>query len=83
MKDQHKLIKGYRDLTQEEINLINEIKEAGTHLEVLLKKAEDTIMKCTQDKDWVQDLDSLTRAEDHLKTGIMWLTRTVAKPKGF
>lgn len=83
MKDQHKLIKGYRDLTQEEIDLINEIKEAGSHLEVLLKKADATIRVDDQGNGWFKDIDSLVMAEQYLKTGIMWLTRTVAKPEGF
>lgn len=83
MKDQHNLIKGYRDLTQEEIDLINEIKEAGSHLEVLLKKAESTITSDGGSDDWFRDSNALGNAEDYLKTGIMWLTRTVAKPEGF
>lgn len=32
MDNQHKLIKGYRDLTQEEIDLMNRIKSAGAAL---------------------------------------------------
>lgn len=47
MKDQHKLIKGYRDLSQEEIDLMNEIKALAeqvgelTH-KVWLKTCENT-----------------------------------------
>lgn len=36
MKDQHKLIKGYRDLTQEEIALMNRIKTLGDELGSLI-----------------------------------------------
>lgn len=32
MKDQHKLIKGYRELSQEEIDLMNRIKTKGGEL---------------------------------------------------
>ena len=35
MKDQHKMIKGYRDLTQEEIDLMNEAKELERELKML------------------------------------------------
>ena len=40
MKDQHKKIKGYRDLTQEEIDLMNEIKEHGEVTKSLIQKLQ-------------------------------------------
>ena len=40
MKDQHEKIKGYRDLTQEEIDLMNEVKDMGVELDQLIKKCE-------------------------------------------
>lgn len=39
MENQHRRIRGYRELTQEEINLMNEIKEQGLVLEALIVKA--------------------------------------------
>ena len=33
MKDQHEKIKGYRDLSQEEIDLMNEVKEMAADLQ--------------------------------------------------
>ena len=42
MKDQHTLIKGYRDLTQEEIDLMNEIKAHGEELKAMLYKLSNT-----------------------------------------
>ncbi len=38
MKDQHEKIKGYRDLSQAEVDLMNEIKAQGEVLKTLLVK---------------------------------------------
>ena len=43
MDKQHRISKGYRDLSAEEITLMNQIKEAGTMLEILLSKVESHI----------------------------------------
>lgn len=74
MKDQHKQIKGYRDLSQEEIDLINEIKTEGEKLGELIKKLtriEDT------DKRWV------AIAATDFQTGLMAAVQSVAKSETF
>lgn len=74
MENQHRQIKGYRELSQAEIDLMNEIKAKGAELGNLvdkLKAADDT------DKRWVS-----IGATD-LQTGLMALTRAVAKPESF
>lgn len=74
MENQHRQIKGYRELSQAEIDLMNEIKTKGAELGSLvdkLKAAADT------DKRWVS-----IGATD-LQTGLMALTRSVAKPESF
>jgi len=38
MNNQHKHITGYRDLSQAEIDLMNDIKAKGAEVEVLIKK---------------------------------------------
>lgn len=43
MKDQHKKITGYRDLTQEEIDLMNEFKRIGNEMALHLDEAEKNI----------------------------------------
>ena len=43
MDNQHRVIKGYRDLSIEEIALMNEIKEEGVRLEALIAKTRDHI----------------------------------------
>ena len=78
MKDQHEKIKGYRDLTQEEIDLMNEIKDMGIELDQLIKKCEMF--------DSQSEGDSIrwrAIAKTSLQQGIMALTRSVAKPEFF
>lgn len=74
MKDQHKQIKGYRDLTQEEIDLMNRIKEQGECLGLMI---QDLLNEPSTDSLWVGI------AETHLQQGIMAAVRSVAKPESF
>lgn len=74
MDNQHRLITGYRELSQDEINLMNEIKQAGKDLGDLiatLKQLPDI------DQRWVS-----IGATD-LQKGLMALTRAVARPESF
>ena len=74
MKDQHTKIKGYRDLTQEEINLMNEVKAKGEELGDLIAKLRALPSNDTQ---WI-DVGEL-----QLKQGVMSLVRSVAQPTSF
>lgn len=74
MRDQHTKITGYRDLTQAEIDLMNEIKAAGVHLNDLIVKLR-TLPNL--DQRWV----SIGMTD--LQTGLMALTRGVAQPTTF
>lgn len=74
MDNQHRQIKGYRELSQEEIDLMNEIKEKGTELGDLIEKLRASK---ALDQRWVS-----IGATD-LQTGLMALTRSVAKPTFF
>lgn len=74
MENQHKHIKGYRDLTKEEIATMNAIKEQGI---VLGKLIESLRSMPEQDQRWV------SIAETHLQQGIMAAVRAVAKPESF
>jgi hypothetical protein len=40
MENQHRKISGYRELSQEEIDLMNEVKALGVAQEAVLKKVE-------------------------------------------
>ena len=74
MDNQHKKIKGYRDLSQEEIDLMNEIKIKGAELGSVIEKLEQ--LEST-DKRWV----SIGKTD--IQKGLMSLTRSVAKPDFF
>lgn len=74
MKDQHTKIKGYRDLTQEEINLMNEVKAKGEELGDLIAKLRALP---SNDSQWI-DVGEL-----QLKQGVMSLVRSVAQPISF
>lgn len=74
MENQHRQISGYRELTQDEIDLMNEIKARGAELGALVAK-----LRATQglDQRWVS-----IGATD-IQTGLMALTRGVARPTSF
>ena len=74
MENQHKKIKGYRDLSQEEIDSMNEVKAMGRALEDLVARVRATP---GVDPRWVA-----IGATD-LQTGLMALTRSIAKPTFF
>ncbi|MDB5802265.1 MAG: hypothetical protein JWL63_3204 [Rhodocyclales bacterium] len=74
MENQHKHITGYRDLSKAEIDAMNEIKSKGNELDTLIEKLRliDGV-----------DQRAIAIAKTELQTGIMWLTRAVAKPQSF
>lgn len=74
MENQHRQIKGYRELSQEEIDLMNEIKAKGAELGELVAKLRVTP---SLDQRWVS-----IGATD-MQTGLMALTRSVAQPTFF
>jgi len=74
MENQHRKIKGYRELNESEIHNMNGIKSLGPELEkiiVTLEKMDET------DKRWV------SIGKTHLQQGLMALTRAIAKPEFF
>lgn len=73
MENQHKKIKTYRDLTQEEINLMNEIKDLESKVAEMCKKVSTVAHE-------YEPLNDLYEARSNLQTGFMRLVRAVAKP---
>ncbi len=74
MKEQHTLIKGYRDLTQTEIDYMNCTKELGNKLGELI----DTLQNQPDiDKRW------LAMGKSSLQVGIMEIVRSIARPNSF
>lgn len=74
MENQHRQIKGYRELNETEIAAMNEIKTKGAELGELVAK-----LRATEglDQRWVS-----IGATD-FQTGLMALTRAVAQPTFF
>jgi len=74
MENQHRQIKGYRELDEAEIAMMNMVKEKGRELGLLVET-----LRATQDIDqrWVS-----IGATD-LQTGLMALTRAIARPDFF
>lgn len=74
MKDQHEKIKGYRDLSQEEIDLMNEGKalaeQCGAYIDKLMVN-EST------------DKRAVALGKTNLQQGFMWAIRGVAQPTTF
>ena len=74
MENQHRQIKGYRELSQTEIDAMNEIKAKGAELGELVEKLRGTE---GLDQRWVS-----IGATD-FQTGLMALARAVAQPTFF
>lgn len=74
MDNQHRQIKGYRELSAEEIALMNEIKQMAQQVGELLDrlKAVPTL-----------DQRAVAIARTELQTGFMWAVRAVAQPTTF
>lgn len=72
--NQHKKIIGYRDLSEEEISLMNKAKLMAEDVGLLIQKFEN---EPTTDKRWV------AIAKTDLQKGFMALIRGVAKPTTF
>lgn len=81
MDNQHKLIKGYRDLTQPEIDLMNKIKAKGQELEALIQEVNDTNASLECDKNDCYRWAAIAKTD--FQTGLMALIRAVAKPTTF
>lgn len=80
MENQHRKITGYRELNQDEINLMNEVKAKGEELGELVRKLEHQHVATGNhsiDMAWLRD------GEMSLKKGIMSLVRAVAQPTSF
>lgn len=99
MDNQHQKIKGYRELSEHEVELMNKAKDKGNELAEIIKEIDQLrgaqLRVFTHPTKSPEQVDGLThkqvkesgrcinRAEDSLKTGIMWLVRSVALPDGF
>lgn len=95
MENQHRKITGYRELSQTEIDTMNEIKAVGETLRALHDRIEASANDKYQALGGIEaatdaDLDAAYsaceaahEAKRNLQTGLMWLTRAVAQPTSF
>ena len=77
MDNQHKKIKGYRDLSQAEIDLMNESKEMAEKVGILIDKLEISADQLELDTTWLE------YGKRDLQTGFMKVIRSIARPEGF
>lgn len=96
MDNQHRKISGYRELSQEEIELMNKIKSLGPMIEEVVTSVQNHI-SCQYERtdnggDDIDEYSRLCQADpwrwintsiDHLQQGLMALTRAVAQPTFF
>lgn len=92
MKDQHTIIIGDRDLSQEEVDLMNRIKEHGEVTKSLLNEVE-TLQEVSHmnnpsesyitKEQLAESKRALSIATEHLQTGQMWFVRAVELPNTF
>lgn len=97
MENQHRKIAGYRELSQQEIDLMNQIKAQGEVLAGLIDNLRElrnqdysalSGQACNRStsisyEQLKESRKGINTAETHLKTGIMWLVRSVALPTTF
>lgn len=80
MENQHQKITGYRELNQDEIDLMNKIKAAGEQLGELVSELQGMN---TDTGGHAIDLRWVAIGKTDLQTGIMALVRAVAQPTTF
>ena len=85
LDNQHTLIKGYRDLSQDEIDLMNEIKAKGEEVGALCQKLHDRGLGQRLHDRGLGSIDQrwVGIGKTHLQQGIMALVRAVAQPTTF
>lgn len=87
MNNQHRKISGYRDLTQEEIDLMNEAKELEAECLAFHARVKGHVIKQGYEP---EDADRADRAQalrwhaiarTDIETGFMALVRSIAQPQ--
>lgn len=74
MDNQHRKIKGYRDLTQDEIDLMNRVKNLAEEVGEIIGELNSTE---------VVDKRCVALAKTNLQQGFMWAVRSIAQPGSF
>lgn len=74
MDNQHRQIKGYRELSQTEIDAMNEVKAKGAEIGELVAKLR---AQPGLDQRWI------SIGATHMQEGLMAITRGIAQPTFF
>jgi hypothetical protein len=95
VENQHRKIKGYRELSPTEIELMNEIKAKGEEFDALLNRLDThlEVQRCEAERSGNADeLSRIGRAQPKrwlaiartdLQTGTMAAVRAIAQPTSF
>jgi len=88
MDNQHRRISGYRELSQTEIDLMNEVKAKGEELRALLVRIEEVIKDVPQPPAGIaheadHPLFWLRYADGTFRSGVMYAVRAIAQPSSF
>lgn len=83
MDNQHKKIKGYRDLTQAEIDIMNKIKAIAEEVNELLSSISYGNPAGGEAPEGIADARWYMIAKTDLQKGFMALVRSIAKPTTF
>jgi hypothetical protein len=75
MENQHKHIKGYRDLSQAEIDAMNKGKELAAQVGAWIDEL--------QAQDIMLDQRAVALGKTNLQQGFMWAIRGIAQPTSF
>ena len=74
MENQHKLIKGYRDLSEGEIHAMNAVKSEAERIGILFEELESNE---SLDQRWI------VIAKSDIQKGFMSAIRAIAQPTSF
>ena len=85
MENQRRQIKGYREISQDETDLMNEIKTKGAEFEDLISRLHETQTAITAEHGTgdAEPRRWISIGQTHIQQGLMALTRAVAKPNFF
>lgn len=88
MENQHRFIKGYRELSAEEIALMNEAKDLAEQVRSLVERVvrlqETPLAEGDAPPTVTTDPGrAISIARTELQTGFMWLIRSIARPTTF
>lgn len=88
MENQHRKISGYRDLTQEELDLMNEAKELEAQVLAFHSKVRSRLIAASREgtdnhyrQMHAQALRWHSIARTDIETGFMALVRSIAQPQ--